>query len=85
MLAFGLTGAVLIFLGFLVGLYEVYERYVLGHGNRAFLYLMLFLVLAGIALFGFGFVGDLVAGVREEVRGLRSEVERVKQRHRDGV
>ena len=80
MLFFGLTGAVLMFLGLLVGLYAVYERYALGHGNRAFLYLVLLLVIAGIALLGFGFVGDLVAGVREELRGLRAEVERAKER-----
>jgi glycosyltransferase involved in cell wall biosynthesis len=80
MLFFGLTGAVLMFLGFLVGLYAVYERYALGNGNRAFLYLVLLLVIAGIALFGFGFVGDLVAGVREDLRGLQREVERLKPR-----
>ena len=80
MLFFGLTGALLIFLGFLVGLYAVYERYFLGHGNRAFLYLVLLLVIAGIALFGFGFVGDLVAGVREEVRALEGKVGRLQER-----
>jgi hypothetical protein len=27
-------------------------------------------VLAGLVLFGFGFVGELVAGMREEIRAL---------------
>jgi len=80
MLFFGLSGAALIFLGFLVGVYALIERYVLANGNRAFLYLVLLLVLSGIALFGFGFVGDLVAGVREEVRALEREVDRLHQR-----
>jgi len=60
MLFFGLSGAALMFFGFLVGVYAVIERYVYGHGNRAFLYLVLLLVIAGLALFGFGFVGELV-------------------------
>jgi hypothetical protein len=42
--------------------------------------LVLLLVLSGIALFGFGFVGDLVAGVREEVRALEREVDRLHER-----
>jgi hypothetical protein len=28
------------------------------------------MVISGIALFGFGFVGEMVAGMREEVREL---------------
>ena len=84
MLFFGLTGAVLIFLGLLVGLYAVYERYALGHGNRAFLYLVLLLVLSGIALFGFGFVGDLVAGVREDMRALAQTIDRLRERAERG-
>jgi hypothetical protein len=79
MLFFGFSGMVLIFLGFLVGVYEFIERYAFGHGNRAFLYLVLLLVIAGIALFGFGFVGELVAGVRDDLRGLQQEVDRLKE------
>jgi len=71
---FGVSGALLILLGFLVGVYAVIERYVLQHGNRAFLYLVLLLVIAGIALFGFGFVGELVAGIRDELRALERDV-----------
>ena len=80
MLFFGVSGAVLIFLGFLVGVYALIERYVLEQGNRAFLYLVLLLVLAGLMLFGFGFVGEMVAGMREEMRALEREVERLKDR-----
>ena len=80
MLFFGLSGAALMFFGFLVGVYAVIERYVYGHGNRAFLYLVLLLVIAGLALFGFGFVGELVADVREQLRALEREVGRLRER-----
>ena len=80
MLFFGLPGAVLILLGFLVGVYALIERYVLLQGNRAFLYLILLLVIAGLGLFGLGFLGEMVAGMREEVRGLEREVDQLKSR-----
>ncbi len=83
MLFFGVSGAVLIFLGFLVGVYALFERYALQQGNRAFLYLVLLLVLAGLILFGFGFVGEMLAGMREEVRGLQREMDQVRLRSPD--
>jgi glycosyltransferase involved in cell wall biosynthesis len=85
MLFFGFSGAVLIFLGFLVGVYALIERYVLAHGNRAFLYLVLLLVIAGIALFGFGFVGELVAGVREDLRAMEHDIDRLRERAGPGT
>src|SRR4029077_19893693 len=48
LLFFGVPGALLIFLGFLVAVYALIERYVYLQGNRAFLYLVLLLVLAGL-------------------------------------
>jgi glycosyltransferase involved in cell wall biosynthesis len=80
MLFFGVTGAVLVLLGMLVGLYAIYERYVLDQGNRAFLYLVLLLVIAGLMLVGFGFVGELVAGQREEIRALQRDIDRLSER-----
>src|SRR5205809_7871168 len=70
MLFFGVSGAMLLFLGFLVGVYALFDRYPLHQDNRPFLYLVLLLVLAGLSLFGFAFVGEIVAGVRGAVRGL---------------
>jgi hypothetical protein len=78
MLFFGVTGAVLVLLGFLVGVYEMVERYVFQQGNRAFLYLVLLLVIAGLILFGFGFVGEMVAGQREEIRALQRDIDRLR-------
>lgn len=79
MVVFGVTGAALVFLGFLVGVYEIIQRYAYQQGNRAFLYLVLLLVIAGLMLFGFGFVGELVAGQREEIRALQRDVDRLRK------
>src|SRR5437879_2181436 len=76
MLFFGVSGALLILMGFLVGVYALIERYALQQGNRAFLYLVLLLVLAGLMRFGFGFVGERLAGARAEVRALRGRPDR---------
>lgn len=70
MLFFGISGAALVLMGVLVGIYALIERYVFGIGFRPWLYLVMLLVLSGLVLFGFGFVGELVAGMREEVRAL---------------
>jgi glycosyltransferase involved in cell wall biosynthesis len=83
MLFFGVTGAVLVLLGFLVGVYEMIERYVFQQGNRAFLYLILLLVIAGLILFGFGFVGEMIAGQREEIRALQRELDQRGSRDKE--
>jgi glycosyltransferase involved in cell wall biosynthesis len=80
MLFFGVTGAILVLLGFLVGVYEMIERYVFQQGNRAFLYLILLLVIAGLILFGFGFVGEMIAGQREELRALQRDLDQLGSR-----
>ena len=85
MLFFGVPGAVLILLGFLVGVYALIERFALQHGNRAFLYLVLLLVIAGLALFMLGFLGEMLAGMREELRGLQHDVSSLRQAGRPGA
>jgi glycosyltransferase involved in cell wall biosynthesis len=84
MLFFGVSGAVLLVLGFAVGVYALVERYVYGIGFRPLLNLIMLLVLSGLILFGFGFVGEMVAGVREELRAIEREVERLRERGREG-
>ena len=69
----------LFLLGFLVGIYALVERYVYGVGFRPILNLIMLLVLAGLILFGFGFVGEMVAGALEETRALRREVEQLRE------
>jgi hypothetical protein len=34
------------------------------------------LVISGVVLFGFGFVGEMLAGMREELRALERELHR---------
>jgi glycosyltransferase involved in cell wall biosynthesis len=80
MLFFGVSGAVLCLLGFVVGAYALIERYVYGVGFRPILNLIMLLVLSGLILFGFGFVGEMVAGMLEETRALRREVEQLRDR-----
>lgn len=70
MLFFGLAGAALFLLGFLVGVLALVMRYGYGFGFRPLLDLIMVLVISGVSLFGFGFVGELVAQQREELREL---------------
>lgn len=78
MLFFGVSGAALCFVGTLVGVYALVERYVFGQGFRPLLNLIMLLVLSGLILFGFGFVGELVAGMRDELRALERDVDRLR-------
>jgi glycosyltransferase involved in cell wall biosynthesis len=76
LLFFGLSGGILFVLGFLVGVLALILRFGFGYGFRPLLNLVIVLVVSGIALFGFGFVGEMIAGLREEVRGLTRALER---------
>lgn len=75
MLFFGVAGAILFAIGFLTGVAALILRFGYGIGFRPFLNLVETMVISGIALFGFGFVGDLIAGFREETRELANAVE----------
>ncbi|HWP39195.1 MAG TPA: glycosyltransferase family 2 protein [Gemmatimonadales bacterium] len=77
MLFFGVLGGLLFGLGFLVGAAALVLRFGFGVGFRPLLDLVMVLVISGIALFGFGFVGEMLAGQREEVRSLGRAVERL--------
>lgn len=76
MLFFGVLGAVLFTVGFAVGVFGLIQRFVFGYGFRPLLDLIVVLVISGVALFGFGFVGELIAGLREEIRDLTRVVGR---------
>lgn len=82
MLFFGVSGAALFLIGFLVGVFALIQRYVFGVGFRPLLDLIMVLVISGVSLFGFGFVGEMVAGMREELRALEREVNHLKARER---
>jgi glycosyltransferase involved in cell wall biosynthesis len=72
MLFFGVAGATLFIIGFLAGVVALVLRFGFGTGFRPILNLVETMVISGIALFGFGFLGEMLAGQREELReGLR--------------
>jgi hypothetical protein len=77
MLFFGIAGAALFLVGFVAGLVALVLRfgYLLGFaslntGFRPLLNLVEMMVISGFVLFGFGFIGEMLAGVREEQREL---------------
>jgi glycosyltransferase involved in cell wall biosynthesis len=74
MLFFGVAGAVLFAVGFLAGIAALVLRFGFGIGFRPLLNLVETMVISGIALFGFGFVGELVAGLREDSRELAKAI-----------
>ena len=77
MLFFGIFGAALFLAGLLVGAIALYLRYGPPHvAFRPLLDLIMVLVISGVVLFGFGFVGELLAGLREEMRALERELQR---------
>ena len=77
MLFFGLAGAALFFIGFLAGVVALVLRFGYGIGFRPLLNLVETMVISGIALFGFGLVGELVAGLREENREIARALGRI--------
>jgi glycosyltransferase involved in cell wall biosynthesis len=77
MLFFGVSGGILFALGFMVGVAALILRFGYGMGFRPLLDLVLVLVVSGIALFGFGFVGEMLAGSREELRALNRSIDRI--------
>lgn len=70
MLFFGLAGALLFVIGFLAGIVAMVGRFVGGWDVALLVNLVETMVISGIVLFGFGFIGELVAGLREEQREL---------------
>lgn len=79
MLFFGLWGAFLLAAGFLVGLAAFVLRFGFGLGFRPLLYAVMLLVLSGIVLIGVGFLGETVAGTRDEIRSLSRAVEQLNR------
>jgi glycosyltransferase involved in cell wall biosynthesis len=81
MLLFGVSGAVLFVLGFVVGMVALWLRFGPAHvGFRPLLDLIMVLVISGVSLFGFGFVGEMVAGLREDLRRLERDLTHLRKR-----
>jgi glycosyltransferase involved in cell wall biosynthesis len=70
MMFFGILGAVLFSVGLIAGLVALVLRFGYGIGFRPLLNLVETMVISGIVLFGFGFVAEMIAGFREEMRAM---------------
>ena len=79
MLFFGVGGAVLFVIGLLAGIVALVLRFRYNIGLRPLLNLVETMVISGIVLFGFGFLGEMIAGLREETRELARELVRLEK------
>jgi glycosyltransferase involved in cell wall biosynthesis len=77
LLFFGGIGAILFLVGFLAGIVALILRFGYGIGFRPLLNLVETMVISGIVLFGFGFVGEMIAGFREDLQGMRRDLARI--------
>ena len=79
MLFFGIAGAALFIVGFLAGVIALVLRFGYGIGFRPLLNLVEVMVISGIVLFGFGLMGELIAGTQEEVREVARGLSRLEK------
>ena len=79
MLFFGVGGALLFIVGLLAGISALILRFAYGFGFRPLLNLVETMVISGIVLFGFGFLGEMIAGMREETREIARELARMEK------
>jgi glycosyltransferase involved in cell wall biosynthesis len=79
MLFFGVGGGILFVIGLLAGIVALVLRFGYGIGLRPLLNLVETMVISGIVLFGFGFLGEMIAGMREETREIARELARIEK------
>ena len=79
MLFFGIGGAVLFVIGFVAGVVALVLRFGYGIGFRPLLNLVEIMVISGIVLFGFGLMGELIAGMQEELREVSRGLARLEK------
>ena len=79
MLFFGVAGGVLFTIGFLAGIAALVLRFGYDIGLRPLLNLVEMMVISGFVLFGFGFLGEMIAGMREETREIARELARLEK------
>jgi hypothetical protein len=73
-LFFGTSGAILITLGVIAGIYGIIQRFVYHHGYRPILYLVILLIVSGLLLFTVGFITESVTALAENVKRLEREI-----------
>jgi glycosyltransferase involved in cell wall biosynthesis len=77
MLFFGVAGALLFLIGLLAGVTALVLRFGYGYGFRPLLNLVETMVISGIVLFGFGLLGEMIAGQQEETREMARTLARL--------
>jgi glycosyltransferase involved in cell wall biosynthesis len=77
LLFFGIGGATLFIIGLLAGIVALVLRFGYGIGFRPLLNLVEIMVICGIVLFGFGLLGEMVAGLQEETRAVARGLDRL--------
>jgi glycosyltransferase involved in cell wall biosynthesis len=77
MLFFGIAGATLFVIGLLAGIVALVLRFGYGIGLRPLLNLVETMVISGIVLFGFGLLGEMIAGLQEETRAVARALDRL--------
>ena len=70
-------GAALFVIGLLAGIVALVLRFGYGIGFRPLLNLVETMVISGIVLFGFGLLGEMVAGLQEETRAIARALDRL--------
>lgn len=88
LIIFGVTGLVLAAAGVVTGLITIVLRItemMPPFGFRPLLYLVILLEVLGFLLFGFGFVGELVAQLRTDVEALERRVALIDDRLDEGA
>jgi glycosyltransferase involved in cell wall biosynthesis len=79
MLFFGVGGGLLFVIGLLAGIVALVLRFGYGIGLRPLLNLVETMVISGIVLFGFGFLGEMIAGMREETGEIARALARLEK------
>ena len=77
MLFFGIAGAALFLVGLTAGVVALVLRFGYGIGFRPLLNLVETMVISGIVLFGFGLLGEMIAGMQEETREIARALTRL--------
>lgn len=67
LLFFGSAGLITGFLGLLVGIVELYLRFVKHEGFRPLLYLVILLMVSGILMFAIGFLAELIVSIKDDM------------------
>ena len=72
-----LAGAILFMIGLAAGVTALVMRFGYGFGFRPLLNLVETMVISGIVLFGFGLLGEMIAGMQEETREMARTLARL--------